>query len=212
MSRRLPAGKPRRIACDPSRHGKAETVIVEMAGPKITILDAMRGKDDVVAIVDRLCYYARNDRSLPLLVDGGGPGGGAVDGLKDRGMRVYEVLGAERPRLPRYRNTRTELYFALAARLKDLSLPNDRRLKEQLMAVRYYTVNDRASIEPKEKLRAMGIDSDRADAVALLMYDCPAINWNLTDPWPDKKDADMTNAEHIEDFRRRCHLNKIVRP
>ena len=132
--------------------------------------DATVLTDELIAEFER--YLLRPEW---VTVDEGGMGDPVCDLLSHRGWPVRRLNFASQPRQPKkYRNTRAEIMFELSHAISAgwVSLPNDRKLRDQLSWHKYKrNDNGQLTVLPKEK---MPNSPDRADTVAMLYYGMPA--------------------------------------
>jgi hypothetical protein len=149
-----------------------------------------RGKDLVWTFNTARDLHTR-DRYKSIGVDDGGLGGGVTDQLKAAGLPVIPTIGGSKigMRQPeRYVNLNAEMWFSLRAELEagfndpanpeiGLSLPNDKRLINQLVSARYgYDDQSRRRLEKKKLKKTAATEEgdsdspDRADAVVI-------VNW-----------------------------------
>jgi hypothetical protein len=169
MKRRAEASKALCYGVDVARFGQDETVIVRKAGNKITFEDAFV-KKDLMTTAGKIVKVVGRDKAVPIKVDSIGVGAGVVDRLREQGYNVIEVIGSASPKnVKAYRNKRAENYFQLRELLPSLALPDDEKLRAQMMAIRYRVLSDgHILIESKEELRKRGLASpDRLDAVVI---------------------------------------------
>lgn len=100
----------------------------------------------------------------------GGYGGEVLSRLTDLGYRVQGVVFSAKPSEERFANLRAEMWFRMAAWVKEGSIPNDPSLVSELCAVTY--TNDSASnrllLESKQDVKEkIGVSPDLADALAM---------------------------------------------
>ena len=134
----------------------------------------------------RIWEVLRDKRVAPVskfkvLIDEGGVGGGVVDVLQTivrrEHVRWIEVIPVQFGGSPnsgtQYANRRAELYYTMRSSLKKVGLPMDDRLDMELLAHRYeLDSRGRIKIETKERIKSrLGRSPDRADALALAVYD-----------------------------------------
>lgn len=106
-----------------------------------------------------------------LFVDGGGPGGGVIDILRQWGYDPIEVNGANSSNSNRYANKRAQMWGDMRDAIREgLALPDDIDVKADLTGLEYgYRVSDSAILlEKKEDMKDRGLPSpDLGDALAL---------------------------------------------
>ena len=163
------------ITCDPARFGSDDTVITIWKG--FACIDYYTyNKIDLTALVGKILNLADKFNAKHIVIDTVGYGGGVFDLLKskakDKKFKVYSVSASESAfEEDKYADVRTEMYFNLANLVKSHSvkLPNDERLKEELMALTYgFDTYGRFKLVSKDKIKErIGRSPDFADAVAL---------------------------------------------
>jgi len=118
-------------------------------------------------------YEASSQKPVEILVDSIGVGAGVVDRLRALGLPVRGINVGESPAIvgTNYLNLRTELWFKVRDWLeqRDVKLPNDRELIDELVSVRMdYTPAGKTKLESKKDMKKRGAGSpDGADALAL---------------------------------------------
>ena len=117
-------------------------------------------------------YDSCTEKPAEIFVDAIGLGAGVADRLREMGLPAYAINVSESPAMGNhYLNLRAELWYKAKTWLegRDVRLPNDERLKSELVTVRYtYTSNGRVKIESKAELKKRGVQSpDSADAFVL---------------------------------------------
>ena len=131
-----------------------------------------------------------------IFIDGGGPGGGVVDRLRQLQHSVFDVQfggKADHSHIGQdgaivYANKRAEMWGAMRAWLAGGMIPDDRELLADLTGVEYGYVlregRDAVILEKKEDMKKRGLASpDLADALALTFaYPVAATDhrWQLT--------------------------------
>ena len=160
------------LSCDPARFGNDSSVIMRKRGPLVTIEDVFT-KSPTTETAGRIARLAGGDKGLPIKIDSIGIGAGVADILKEQGFNVEEVIAsAKAVEGTRFKNLRAEILFNVADLIskKELSLPNDERLKAEMIAARYRIFSDGLIIaEGKDEMRRRGLGSpDRLDALAIL--------------------------------------------
>jgi len=168
----IPDGAKECLSCDPARFGNDSTVIMRKRGPLVTIEDVSR-KSSTTETAGRIVRLAGGNRELPIKIDSIGIGAGVVDILNEQGFNVEEVIASAKAiEHTRFKNLRAEILFNVADLIskKELSLPNDEKLKAEMIASRYRIFSDGLIIaESKEEVRRRGLGSpDRLDALAIL--------------------------------------------
>lgn len=173
------------IGVDCARFGDDETVYIVRRGFKITKMkhSTRTSVPEIAREIMRMSDEERdptrpkfNYRPL-VLVDETGVGGGVVDICWEAGY--YNVIGIEfgsaAYQFEKYENIASEMWIDhLKRMIKLLSLPDDERLRNQLISRRYEFSQDgkRMKIEPKKLMKKRGLGSpDRAEALCLAVME-----------------------------------------
>lgn len=177
------------IGIDPAGpgHGGDESCFAIRRGPKVLRLYAMRGLTDSAHLAHLLGIIKehRLDRDPPpiIKVDREGPIGNAVYGLLRAHLEnhadafeLVAVRSSDRAHRQQhiYDRVRDELWANLADWLRDGgAIPEDTKLAQELHAPQWIgQVTGRLKVTPKDELRkALGRSTDRADAVALSIWE-----------------------------------------
>lgn len=159
----------KRLGVDCARFGDDLTVIAPRQGLAAFKMVEMRNarSNDIAArvIVAKLKWGSEQE-----MVDGtGGYGSGVIDSMIQAGYSPYEVQFSGKAIDPRYANKRAEMWFEMAKWIKrGAALPNDQRLKKELIAPTYTFNNGKFLLEPKEQIKKrLGFSTDKSDALAL---------------------------------------------
>lgn len=173
------------IGVDPSRGGKDRSVLAKRYGTWVDKLIVIPGKEVsegpklATKVLMNLEYLA-----APLIIDiTGTAGGGLYDslGLMAKNIQTYPFVASgasvykDKSGRIQMRNKRTEAYWRLRDALDPYSpdpliLPDDKELKIELAAQRWYMYSGKAGIEDKDEIiKRLGRSPDRADAVAMSM-------------------------------------------
>ena len=122
-----------------------------------------------MTVAAKVAEIAQQSRPDAIFIDGGGPGGGVVDRLRQVQHRVFDVQfggKADHSHIGQdgaivYANKRAEMWGAMRAWLAGGMIPDDRELMADLTGVEYgYALrNGRDAV--------IGITRSRADALAL---------------------------------------------
>lgn len=176
------------IGCDVARHGTDRTTIAVRSGACVLALDEVRQMDNIAvanalktAADDYAPRYGCNPQRIPIRIDvTGGLGTGPLDLLRDWEYTPVGVNASSSPRdEENYRNTRSELWFAMRDRVRegglDLSrLPPD--MKQKLireLSTPKWSPDSRARkvVEEKKDIKKRLHESpDLADALNLAFY------------------------------------------
>jgi len=136
MTRQVPNEGEECVAVDISRYGSNETVIVRKRGNRITFEDIFAQKS-TMETVGRILKIVDHNTEIPIKIDAIGVGAGAADRLKEQGFNVIEVIGSQSAmKNQKYKNKRAENYWNLRKALPQLSIPNDDKLRAQMMSIR----------------------------------------------------------------------------
>lgn len=170
----LPEEGGHKLGVDVARYGDDYTVLAEIVGKTLMPLEAVNKKDTNWTI-GRITVLNKRRLFDAVSVDDTGVGGGVTDGLEEAGVEVVPVNNGERAiDTDTFENRGTEIYWNLreAIRQKELSLPDDKELLNQLCSRRFkYTRKGKIILESKDeyKKRTGGKSPDKADAVALAL-------------------------------------------
>lgn len=130
-------------------------------------LDNVQVAEKVVETIDEFSKVGRSCKGL--FIDGGGLGGGVVDILRRYGYNPIDINFGSAATDRRFRFRSDEMWGRLKEALPRLSIPNDDRLKNQLIQREYdYNLSGRIQLESKKDMKERGLESpDIADALAL---------------------------------------------
>lgn len=168
----LPEEGGHKLGVDVARFGDDYTVLAEINGRTLLPLEAVNKKDTNWTI-GRVKILDKRNTFDAVAVDDTGVGGGVTDGLEEGNIEVVPInFGEKAIDTDTFENRGTEIYWNLreAIRLKELSLPDDKQLINELCSRRFkYTRKGKIILESKDeyKKRTGGKSPDRADAVAL---------------------------------------------
>lgn len=193
------------LGVDVARFGDDTTVLQPLAGlrplPSRTYAkqDNVEVAGHVMDFVQALRIFQGYPVSAGLVkvkIDDLGNGGGVTDHLKHSerakalGIEVCPVTVSEAATAEGYSKLRDQLWFALRDWLKEGGqLPPDSYLEGELVAPKYsFDTQGRSKVEKKEDIKKrMGRSPDRADALALAIYDPPSITFPRTTPLPPRR-------------------------
>lgn len=172
--RRVPAGgeyqhAPVVLGVDVARQGDDSSVIARRCGTVAWPLVQMRIPDSMM-VSDRVSRESDEHGADAVFVDeSGGYGAGVIDDLRRRGYSPVGVQFGGKASDARYYDKRSEMLFVLCDWIKSGgALPDDRELREELVALRYIFQGDKFRVVPKDLIkRELGRSPDRADALAL---------------------------------------------
>ena len=156
------------LGVDVARFGDDESVICLREGNSFSFPYINKNADTQDLVRKIVKMVGNND--YPVFCDGAGIGGGVVDQLKAKGINVVEVYGSDRAKNSRqFLNIKAENFFRVKDKIREIRLPKDKVLKDQMLQVRFSeTSGERIKIESQAEQRRKGIPSmDRLDALVL---------------------------------------------
>jgi hypothetical protein len=167
----LPSDGLKKLGADIARFGGDMTVLAQFHGAVLQPLEVASKRDTNWTIGKIKTENLRHSFDF-IGVDDTGVGGGVTDGLFDIGVDVEPFnFGSSAIEDHRFENLKAEIYWNLreAFRDKEISIPDDKELINQLCTMRYtITRKGRIAIESKDDMKKRGLKSpDRADAVAI---------------------------------------------
>ena len=185
------------MGVDVARFGDDRTVIVLRRGRDARSLSWIKLTGaDTMMVAAKVAEIAQQYRPDTIFIDGGGPGGGVVDRLRQLQHSVFDVQfggKADHSHIGQdgaivYANKRAEMWGAMRASFAGGMIPDDRELLADLTGVEYgYALRDGRDaiiLEKKEDMKKRGLASpDLADALALTFaYPVAAHDhrWQLT--------------------------------
>lgn len=155
---------------DVARYGGDESIIAKWQGNCVSFEDTF-SKKSTMETAGRVIKATGNSYSALIKIDSIGVGAGVYDRLSELKYNVQEYIGSGSAKENRiYKNKRAEDYFRLKKILPELSIPNDPKLRAQMMAIRYRIFSDGLIlIESKDEMRKRGLPSpDRLDALVMV--------------------------------------------
>lgn len=168
----------RTFGIDFARYGGDESVIYQMSGCAVVDYKTFVHTDPSKVVresfdMQRKLGWADDD--CWYIFDANGIGEGVAHMFYEAGKQVHEFRGQHRPYHRDFKNAITEAYFGVRrlARARELHIPDDPRLVEQLSARHYFTsrTDGKIILEPKDDFMRRGYDSpDRADALVMACY------------------------------------------
>lgn len=163
------------IGVDVARFGDDATIIYPRIGMDARSfpyqmyrgLDNVQVAEKVVEAIDEFRKLGR--KCAGLFIDGGGLGGGVVDILRKYGYNPIDVNFGSAATDRRYRFRSDEMWGRMKDALPRMAIPNDDRLRNQLIQREYdYNLNGKIQLESKKDMKERGLESpDIADALAL---------------------------------------------
>ena len=180
------------LSVDVARYGVDSNVLAVRRGPWIKKFVRWGGLD-LMQTVDRIREIAAAEDVRPgvevrhpelagryrekshahgrIVVDAVGMGAGVCDRLKQWSYVVDEYVGgAFAARGEKFSNKRTEAFWNIRELLEagKIAFPQDEKLIEELLALRWREVGGKIQLEPKDRLKSrLGRSPDRADALAM---------------------------------------------
>lgn len=161
------------IGVDPSGGGSDWFVILVRQGNKILEIIRFKIQDDEIGtmegvgrIIDAINKYEPD----LVVVDSGLMGGPIADRCNEQRFKVRKVNFSKRSKDPsKWGNKRAEMWWSVKKWLENASLPDDKRLKTDLLAPRKKPDSKGVMfLESKKDMRARGVASpDSADALAV---------------------------------------------
>ena len=163
------------LGVDVARYGSDKSVTSKRRGFKIYGIKEYKGYSttELATVVDNIYRERKYDG---VAVDTIGVGAGVFDKLKQMGVRGLiegnASMKAEEPNV--YQNKRAEMYFGLREFVaQGGKLPNDKELKEELLALTYFynTTSGKIQIVSKDDIKEIiGRSPDKSDSVALHFF------------------------------------------
>ena len=162
------------LGVDVARQGQDDSVIATRWGVVVYPLKRMHIPDtqlvaQAVATEQDVFAGEKHNEADGTLIDAtGGYGVGVVDALRHMNRICIEVYFSGAASDPRFFNKRSEMYFLFAKWVKSGGcLPNDPKLRDEMLAITYTYKGDKLRICDKEEIRSeLGFSPDGADAVA----------------------------------------------
>ncbi len=156
------------IGVDPARGGDKTAIAIRQGRDLVKVI--RYDNEDLMEVVGRVIQVMEEYRPTLVNIDEGGLGYGVVDRLKEQGYKVRGVnFGGQWKNKVAWGNKRAEMWGDMREWLKSASIPDDRKLKTDLISPREETDSSGAIfLESKKKMRSRGLASpDSADALAL---------------------------------------------
>jgi len=182
-----PADGRLHLGVDVARFGDDETVIRPRRGDKALEPRVIHGADnvDVAGAALELARALRRpphygEPEIPVVkIDEIGNGSGVVDVLsRSQEVETIGVNVAESATTEGMHRLRDQLWFGLRDWLQTGAIEDDPKLLSELVAPTYgFDVRGRAQVESKDEIKKrLGRSPDRADALALSVYEPPTLN------------------------------------
>lgn len=184
----LPNGGDIQIGIDVARKGDCFTVFAIRRGYHIEEIQSAQGwlTNQVAEHARKIAWdlgkqYGVNAKSIPIVIDDTGVGGGVTD--QADGFNFIPLLfGGAATRDEWFFNKRAELWFDMAdvARLQQISfikLPKSIKgtLRNQLLAAEYEYCNNRKKLRPKEEA-AEKLGGRSPDEIEAVLLSCAAVS------------------------------------
>lgn len=168
---------PLMMGVDIARYGDDQSCIVWRRGPKI--IKHEFHKDNDLVTMARIIATHLEANPCQCFLDEVGIGAGVLDMVNRMGYDVMGVSAGRRSTNPRvYHNLRIELWDAMKKWMETADIPNEQRIRDQLVAPEYSFNREtgRMLLERKEDLKKRGVESpDFADALSLTFI-VPSVN------------------------------------
>jgi len=189
------------LAVDVARFGSDETILLEMRGRRVEVVETYNGRDLMQTAGRAKVLSPEYDR---LGVDDTGLGGGVTDRLREQNVETQAFIAGGRAQdADTFVNLTSERVWALRQLFREgfenptdpnkgISIPNDKRLIHQLSARKYkYRSDGKIAVEPKDEMKKRGEKSpDRADALAIAYW-----LWTMPSTAPIVVDGEYGGAE-----------------
>lgn len=164
-------GQPRLMGVDVAREGDDECVIILRQGRKMMKEIWRANERDSMKFAGYIAEKINDWSPDTVFIDGVGLGGPVFDRLVQLGFdNVVEVHSGDKPLDEKlYFNLRGEMWGRLREWMGTADIPEDHKLREDLLGPEYYFDEKmRLRLEKKEDMKARGLPSpDTADALAL---------------------------------------------
>lgn len=161
---------------DIARYGDDRIVFFKRKGLKVLQFVVYR-KKGIDETVDLLKEFVDNDKEVSIKIDDSGLGGGVTDYMIRGGYNAKPVNNGQKAKnVDKYPNAISEMWFDIRDILKEISIPNDRELIQELTRRRFkYDSKGRRMVESKDEYKKRYSSSpDKADSFLLCFYE-PAI-------------------------------------
>ena len=162
----------RKLGVDVARYGHNFTVFVVRQGKKV-LYKLKVSKEDTMQTAGRILVVMRDwqVKDIDVNIDDIGIGGGVVDRLQEKGLKVNGVnVGVSANNIEHFANLRAELYWIVREWIKDAGIIKDDDFY-QLSNIKYKWRSEKAGqliIEGKDEMKKRGLESpDVADALML---------------------------------------------
>jgi hypothetical protein len=157
------------IGVDPARGGLDSTVILVRQGRDVIAVKKYHG-GDTMETVGRVIEAIEEYKPVLTVIDEGGLGYGVLDRLTEQRYKVKGINFGNKSKNPiMWGNKRAEMWGAMREWLRTGSIPNDRKMRSDLISPQTKP-NSAGTIflEGKKEMKARGLASpDSADALAV---------------------------------------------
>lgn len=166
------------LSVDVARFGDDMTVIGLRQGPKLTVLEKLRGLD-TTQVAMRTMQHLKSESPRVTVIDGDGIGAGVIDYIRLHGAewfernqpcKLVEFHGGATPRDgDMYFNQRAEAWGLMRGWLLDADIPDDPELESDLTGPEYFfSSKNQIQLEKKEDMKKRGLSSpDVGDMLAM---------------------------------------------
>jgi len=161
--------EPLALGVDVARYGKNSSVLFFRKGRDARTFERQRYQGlSTVQLTERIFEANFLYHCDGILIDGGGVGGGVVDGVRHKALHCYEVQFGAKDDTPhfvwgstgeRYANKRSGMYGAARAWLSTGAIPNDPSLRKQFSSIKY-VINKAGQIQLISKEDMLKLDPD----------------------------------------------------
>ena len=158
---------------DIARYGDDRIVFYKRKGHKILDFKVYK-KKGIDETVDLLKEFVNYNKEASIKIDDSGLGGGVTDYMKKDKYNAKPVNNGQRAdNVDKYPNAISEMWFNIRNIIKEISIPNDRELIQELTRRRFkYDSKGRRMVESKDDYKKRYSSSpDKADAFLLCFYE-----------------------------------------
>ena len=163
-------------AADVARYGNDKCVLTKRKGYHIYFMESY-SKYSTMEYANAINGQIIREQGRPdgIFVDTIGVGAGVYDRLRELGVRSIEAnVSMKADETEIYYNKRAEMYFNLRDFIrKGGKIPNDKELKEELLAIRYFfsNANGKMQIQSKDDIKELiGRSPDKSDSIAMHFF------------------------------------------
>ncbi len=165
-----------RMGVDVARGGVDSSILAIRKGRKVLAIVPVSSSLDSTEVAAQVVMYANKYKVDRVLVDDtGGYGSGVVDNLQFQYKIIVQPINYSRNARDSKHcyNLRSEMYLKMRDWVRSGGkLPNDVRLKADLLCPKLFYLKGRFRLEDKEQIKKrLGVSPDRADALAQTFVD-----------------------------------------